>query len=91
VTENPGNAPLRQPEPAAGDPVAMAEADDAPVQSGLLGADVLAGQVPQALVPTGPWQAARAINGWALVSCVVSPGFEFAGFHMAPEGWSPGR
>jgi hypothetical protein len=55
-----------------------------------LGADVLSGEQPQVLVPTGHWQAAEPQGGWALVSCVVSPGFEFAGFTLAPSGWSPG-
>lgn len=54
-----------------------------------LGSDVLAGQQPQARVPAGVWQAAQADAGWALVSCVVTPGFDFAGFELAPEGWSP--
>jgi len=30
-------------------------------------------------------------DGWTLVSCVVVPGFEFAGFELAPPGWQPGR
>ena len=33
----------------------------------------------------------RADGGWALVSCVVSPGFEFAGFELAETGWAPGN
>lgn len=56
-----------------------------------LGPDVTAGQVPQALVPAGAWQAAEATAGWALVSCVVTPGFAFEGFELAPPGWSPQR
>ncbi len=44
---------------------------------------------PQALVPAGEWQAADAREGWALVSCVVVPGFDFAGFTLAPPGWEP--
>ncbi len=44
---------------------------------------------PQALVPTGEWQAAKAEAGWVLVSCVVVPGFDFAGFTLAPPGWEP--
>jgi len=44
---------------------------------------------PQALVPAGEWQAAKAQDGWALVSCVVVPGFDFAGFTLAPPGWEP--
>ncbi|WP_327091237.1 cupin domain-containing protein [Nonomuraea sp. NBC_01738] len=46
-----------------------------------LGPDVEAGQIPQARVPAGVWQAARpAADREVLVSCVVSPGFEFADF-----------
>lgn len=55
----------------------------------VLGANVLAGEAPQALVPVGRWQAAHAAAGWTLVSCVVVPGFDFAGFELAPPGWSP--
>ena len=46
-----------------------------------LGPDVEAGQAPQALVPAGSWQCA-APSGAAevLVTCVVSPGFDFADF-----------
>jgi predicted cupin superfamily sugar epimerase len=51
---------------------------------------VLAGEAPQALVPPNCWQAAEPLGGWALVCCIVSPGFEFAGFELAPEGWAPG-
>ncbi|ETK34776.1 cupin domain-containing protein [Microbispora sp. ATCC PTA-5024] len=46
-----------------------------------LGPDVEDGQVPQALVPAGTWQAARPAGAEdVLVSCVVSPGFDFADF-----------
>ncbi|MBB5131157.1 hypothetical protein HNP84_000863 [Thermocatellispora tengchongensis] len=46
-----------------------------------LGPGVEHGQVPQALVPAGAWQAARpAGDEGVLVSCVVSPGFDFADF-----------
>jgi len=48
------------------------------------------GLLPQALVPAGSWQGARLAGGphlparyaWALVSCVVSPGFDFADFEV---------
>ncbi|MEU0541314.1 cupin domain-containing protein [Nocardia sp. NPDC005978] len=49
----------------------------------VLGGDVLAGQRPQVLVPAGWWQSAEPLPGTAdevLVSCVVSPGFDFADF-----------
>jgi predicted cupin superfamily sugar epimerase len=50
---------------------------------------LLTGENPQAIVPAGAWQSADASRGWALVSCVVTPAFDFAGFELAPEGWSP--
>jgi predicted cupin superfamily sugar epimerase len=50
-----------------------------------LGADVTGGQVPQAVVPAGAWQAARpAGEEEVLVSCIVSPGFDFADFRALP-------
>jgi hypothetical protein len=48
-----------------------------------LGPDVVAGERPQAVVPAGAWQSARPGSDEAvLVSCIVSPGFEFADFTM---------
>lgn len=55
-----------------------------------LGPEIAAGEAPQAVIPTGHWQAARAENGWALVSCIVAPGFDFGGFELAAHEWSPG-
>ncbi|PRX98846.1 hypothetical protein CLV72_104426 [Allonocardiopsis opalescens] len=46
----------------------------------VLGTGLAAGQRPQALVPGGVWQAAEAGDAETLVSCVVSPGFDFADF-----------
>jgi len=57
----------------------------------LLGPDLAAGERPQAVVPTGAWQAARSLGDWTLVGCTVAPGFDFSGFEMAPEGWEPGQ
>lgn len=70
--------------------LSIAPGDRGPVEAVTLGPDVLAGQAPQALVPTGYWQAAEPLGAWVLVSCVVSPGFDFGGFELAPDGWSPG-
>ncbi len=47
-------------------------------------------RLPQALVPAGSWQGARLASGphlpaeraWALVSCIVTPGFDFADFEL---------
>ena len=55
-----------------------------------LGGDVLNGEMPQLLVPPFHWQAAESDGGWALVSCVVSPAFDFSGFELAAPDWSPG-
>lgn len=44
---------------------------------------VLAADSPQALVPAGVWQSAYPVGGDpVLVSCVVSPGFDFADFRL---------
>ena len=67
-----------------------AASDVGPVGSVRLGGDVLSGELPQLAIPAGTWQAAEADRGWALVSCIVSPGFEFAGFTLAPPDWAPG-
>lgn len=76
----------------AGAPLELGVAPDgrAP-QTVTIGPDPLAGQTPQHLVPPRAWQSAQASDaGWTLVACVVAPGFEFAGFELAPPEWSPG-
>jgi uncharacterized protein len=56
-----------------------------------LGSAVIDGDVPQAVVPPGAWQAARPLGSWALVGCIVAPAFTFDGFELAPPGWEPGN
>ena len=81
-----------------GDPLELgiAASDQGPVETLTLGDDPAKAQLLQGLVPKGAWQAARSISegdcaaGCTLVSCVVVPGFDFAGFELAPPGWSPG-
>jgi predicted cupin superfamily sugar epimerase len=53
----------------------------------LLGNDVLADQLPQVCVPHGVWQGTRLLPGgsYALLSCAVSPGFEYADFELGPR------
>ena len=46
---------------------------------------------PQVIVPMGAWQSARSEGDWTLVGCTVAPAFSFAGFEMAPQGWTPGQ
>jgi predicted cupin superfamily sugar epimerase len=75
----------------AGAPLRLLTAPDeaGPIADRALGGDVLAGQHPQLLVPPHHWQATGTTGGWALVSCIVSPGFDFSGFTLAPPGWAP--
>jgi predicted cupin superfamily sugar epimerase len=76
----------------AGAPLALEIAATArgPVERITLGGDLAAGERPQAVVvPTHAWQAAQSLGDWTLVGCTVAPGFEFAGFELAPEGWAP--
>lgn len=80
----------------AGDPLELrlAASDAGPVRSLILGSDIGAGQQLQGMVAPDEWQAARPFgtpeHGYTLVSCVVVPGFDFAGFTLAPPGWEPG-
>ncbi len=51
----------------------------------LLGADPLKDHHPQICVPHGVWQGTRLLPGgeFALLSCAVVPGFEYADFELA--------
>jgi uncharacterized protein len=73
----------------AGAPLKLEIALDAngPVECLTVGADLAAGERPQAIVPTHAWQAAQTLGEWTLVGCTVAPGFEFKTF----EDWAPGR
>jgi predicted cupin superfamily sugar epimerase len=75
----------------AGAPLALEIAKTAagPPQRITLGGDLAAGERPQAVVPAHAWQAAHSLGDWTLVGCTVAPGFEFAGFELAPQGWTP--
>jgi predicted cupin superfamily sugar epimerase len=67
----------------------LAESEKGPVRHIKLGADLAAGERPQAVMPAGAWQAAESLGDWTLVGCTVAPGFEFAGFELAPKDWAP--
>lgn len=73
-----------------GAPLKLQISDGKKITVMTLGADLLAGEQPQAVVPAGHWQAAESMGEWTLVGCTVAPGFEFAGFELAPKDWSPG-
>ena len=73
----------------AGAPLVLEIADDSGSWVLTLGADLMAGERPQAVVPQGAWQAARSTGAWTLVGCTVAPGFEFSGFELAAPDWAP--
>lgn len=54
-----------------------------------LGPNLRMKQRPQLVVPAHCWQTATSLGHWTLVGCTVAPGFDFAGFEMAPAGWRP--
>jgi predicted cupin superfamily sugar epimerase len=69
----------------AGGPLALrlGGAGDRPGTETVITLGTGAARQPQALVPAGVWQAAApAADEFVLVSCVVSPGFEFADFRL---------
>jgi len=73
----------------AGSALTLEIADDDGQWSFKLGPDIAAGEQPQAIVPPGTWQSAESAGDWTLVGCTVAPGFDFAKFELAPEGWEP--
>jgi uncharacterized protein len=74
----------------AGAPLLLTVADTSGRRDVRLGADLNAGERPQAVVPAYAWQQAQSLGAWTLVGCTVAPAFEFAGFEMAPAGFQPG-
>jgi predicted cupin superfamily sugar epimerase len=74
----------------AGAPLALEISHgDGRIERVTLGADLNAGERPQAVVPAHAWQSAQTLGAWTLVGCTVAPGFEFAAFELAPQGWEP--
>jgi len=73
----------------AGAPLGLSIAENGVMRAVRLGADLAAGEQPQAAVPAGAWQAAESLGDWTLAGCTVAPGFEFSGFMPAPPDWSP--
>jgi len=76
----------------AGAPLRLRLSDDGvTIDEYRLGGSIIAGEEPQITIPPYRWQSAEATEGWTLVSCTVSPAFDFAGFELAAPDWSPGR
>lgn len=74
----------------AGDPLELVvAAPGAPLEWTTLGPDLAAGHAPQAVVPAHAWQSAASLGAWTLVGCTMAPGFDPAGWELAPEGWTP--
>jgi predicted cupin superfamily sugar epimerase len=69
----------------AGDAVEMVQIDFAGrLTTHAIGAEVLAGELPQVLVPKNFWQGLRLKAGgeWCLMGTTVSPGFEYEDFEL---------
>ena len=74
----------------SGAPLALTLSPDGhDAESKVLGPELAQHQRPQVIVPPGWWQTAASLGRFTLVSCTVSPGFEFSGFEMAPPDWRP--
>ena len=74
----------------AGGPLVLTMSENGhDAQAAHLGPNLLTGQRPQIVVPAHWWQTATSLGEWTLVGCTVAPGFDFAGFEMAPAGWRP--
>lgn len=74
----------------AGAPLRLEIARNGARLSVTLGTNLREGERPQAIVPAGDWQRAESLGRWSLVGCTVAPGFDFAGFVLAPPDFSPG-
>jgi hypothetical protein len=67
----------------AGDPLELhREPPGSAADVTILGADVGAGQRPQAMVEAGVWQWARPLGRYALLGATVTPAFTFEGFEV---------
>ena len=63
--------------------LSLSDTDDGPARQETLGPDLARGERPQVIVAKDAWQSAETTGDWTLVSCTVSPGFDFAGFTLA--------
>jgi uncharacterized protein len=74
-----------------GSPLALSIAPaKGPAMRHVLGSDLENGERPQIRVPPHDWQSAVTTGDYTLVGCTVSPGFDFATFELAEEGFEPG-
>ncbi|MEM1151461.1 MAG: cupin domain-containing protein [Pseudomonadota bacterium] len=75
----------------AGGPLALTVSppDGVGAKAHQLGPDLRMRQALHAIVPAYHWQTAETLGAWTLVSCTVSPAFDFSGFELAPTDWKP--
>ncbi len=66
--------------------LSLSETEQGPATDHIL-SPTLPDQQPQIIVPQNHWQAARTTGAYTLVSCTVSPGFQFDGFTLAPPAF----
>ncbi|MFK7880580.1 cupin domain-containing protein [Roseobacter sp.] len=66
--------------------LSLSATEAGPATDHVLSADLTQG-APQLIVPKDHWQAAKTTGEYTLVSCTVSPGFQFEGFTLAPQGF----
>jgi predicted cupin superfamily sugar epimerase len=70
-----------------GEPLEILSIENGILKRTILGNDFLAGQQAQAMIPANTWFGSRLLQGkgFGLVSCTVSPGFDFQDFEMAKK------
>lgn len=66
--------------------LSLSATGDGPATDHTLTPDLTRG-TPQLIVPQNHWQTARSTGAFTLLSCTVSPGFEFDGFTLAAPGF----
>ncbi|MDA8154369.1 MULTISPECIES: cupin domain-containing protein [Acidithiobacillus] len=55
------------------------------LQKCILGNELDAGQILQAIVPGKTWQCARSLGAFSLMGCTVTPGFDFRDFQFVRD------
>lgn len=70
-----------------GEPIEILYFENSELHTIQLGNDFHLGQVAQAVIPANVWFASRLARGtgYGLVSCTVSPGFDFQDFELAKK------
>jgi predicted cupin superfamily sugar epimerase len=71
----------------SGEPLEILSFEEGILKRTILGNDFSAGQQAQTVIPANTWFGSRLLNrkGFGLVSCTVSPGFDFQDFEMATK------